>query len=249
MNSHVTNLFKVWFRRFGRPYFDLVLAKAIDYITGVSDIGLSCPENSDIGKAEILLFTVMKLILSSGPALPAPIRHLASVLKSLAVLRFNSKVATYNTLAGFICLRFITAVIADPSVFRPEAESEAGSFSPELMRMLMPFSQLLQTPINLMPLEDKFAPYAAWNARLEKHVWPKLVKWVLSVGDIIETPEYKAPSKEQVFDSLALVLTAISRNFSKFRTHYETFAAQPGKSHPITWSMATLFIKFFQENV
>jgi hypothetical protein len=242
-NTHVTNLFKAWLQRFDRPYFDLFLANAIDYIVSVGDIGLSHPENADIEKAETLLFTVFEQILASGPVIPAEIRHLASVLRALAIARFNSKQATYNTLAGFICLRFITATIADPVLFRPHTEP----FSPEIMRMLMPFSQLLQTPVNLAPLDGRFEGFAGMNRRIEAEVWPKLINWVLSVGDLPEKPKYEQPREADALNSITVVLTALSSHFPAFKAQYEALVAEEPQAHPITWSLSALFSSLFEE--
>jgi hypothetical protein len=243
-NTHVTNLFKAWFAKYARPYYDACLTKLLDYVISVGDVGLSRPDCADAAKAEKLLFTVMKSIIASGSAIPPAVRHLASILKAFAIVRFNNKQATYNTLAGYICLRFITAVIADPVVFRPGTEA----FHPEVMRMLMPFSQLLQVPINLAPLDGRFEDFAGWNKRLEKHVWPKLVGWMLAVADLPEKPVYELPTEEKVMEALTVVLAALSANFGKFSDQYRKLTEGPAVPHPISWSLASFFSMFFEEN-
>jgi len=244
-NTHVTNLFKAFFARYAKPYFDSCLSKIIDYILGVGNIGLSHIESADKEKAEVMLFTVLKYILHSENVIPAEIRYLASILKAEAIVRFNNKQATYNTLVGFICLRFITAVIADPIMFRPNTEE----FSPEMMTMLMPFSQLLQTPINLAPFDERFEKFSDWNPRVRKHIWPKLIKFVLSVADLKEKLFYQPPSEEQVFKSLSRVLTSSSAKFQQFKNQYEFLQRDPNVFHPIGWNLAGFLSAFFQGNV
>jgi hypothetical protein len=152
VNTHVTNLFKAWFMRFARPYWDTVLSKLVDYVISAGDIAVSHPEQPDAEKAEKVLFTVFKYILSSGSAIPPQLRHLTSILKAATITRFNTKHAADNTLVGYICLGFITAVISFPADYR----ESFGELSPEAMRMLMLFAQLLQTPINLVKLEERY---------------------------------------------------------------------------------------------
>jgi hypothetical protein len=243
-NCHLTNLFKAFFSRYGRPYFDLCLRKIIDYILGVGDISLSHLETADVERAEQLLFTVLKFIINSRPVVPNELQHLAAILKSQAIIMFNNKQATYNTLNGYICLRFITAVIADPVMFRPDTEQ----FSPELMRVLMPFSQLLQTPVNLAPLDERFEIFSAWNPRLEKHVWPKLIEFVLSVSNCRDKPNYPPPQDFEVMKALGTVLGLLSANFPKFRREFDRVReVAAGQFHPVGWSLAAFVAGFFEE--
>jgi hypothetical protein len=116
------------------------------------------------------------------------------------------------------------------------------------MQMLMPFSQLLQTPINLVPLDGRWEPFAAWNRRLQRHVWPKLIKWVLAVGNLDEKPEYAPPPHNVVMESLAKVLTAVSARFGQFKEQYEIFSRQAQGQHPIKWNLAAFLCGFFEEN-
>jgi hypothetical protein len=243
-NSHLTNLFKAFFFRFGKPYFDLCLRKIIDYILEVGDISLSHVETADTERAERLLFTVLKFIINSRPVIPNELQHLAAILKSQAIIMFNNRQATYNTLNGYICLRFITAVIADPVMFRPNTEQ----FSPELMRVLMPFSQLLQTPVNLAPLDERFEMFSAWNPRLEKHIWPQLIQFVFSVSNCREKPNYQPPAEFEVMKSLATVLELLSANFPKFKQEFNRVSqAATGHFHPVGWSLAAFVAGFFEE--
>jgi hypothetical protein len=243
-NSHLTNLFKAFFARYGKPYFDFCLAKIIDYILEVGDISLSHLETADAERAERLLFTVLKFIINSRPVVPNELQHLAAILKSQAIIMFNNKQATYNTLNGYICLRFITAVIADPLMFRPNTEP----FSPELMRVLMPFSQLLQTPVNLAPLEERFEMFSAWNPRLEKHIWPKLIRFVFSVSNCREKPNYPPPIEIEVTKALSTILGLLSANFPKFKQEFNRVTdAAAAPFHPIGWSLAAFVAGFFEE--
>jgi hypothetical protein len=98
-------------------------------------------------------------------------------------------------------------------------------------------------------MDDRFESFSGWNKRLEKHVWPRLVKWMLSVADLPEKPRYAAPPEPVVMEALTVVLAALSSNFTKFRDQYnEVSKPRPG-SHPISWSLASFFAGFFEENV
>jgi hypothetical protein len=152
------------------------------------------------------------------------LRHLASVLNAAVVSRFNTKDA-----AGFMFLRFITAVVSIPADYRPGLEV-LGS---ETTDVLIPGSSLLQTAANLVPFDG-------WNARLEK-----LVPWVLAVADL---PVYAAPSQAVVGQALSRVLAAVSGRFDNFRKKCEELGQQGQGKHPIRWNLAACLCGFFEES-
>jgi hypothetical protein len=245
-NSHLTNLFKEFFRRYGRGFHDRFLTRIVRYIEETGNIGLLDPDTAKKDRAETVLFTVLKLILATSSAIPLEIRHLASILKAAATTRFNDKQATYNTLAGFFCLRFVTATIADPGIFAKEPPT---TVTDDILTVLMPFSTLLQTPINLIPLEGRMEAFAGFNKRLEKHVWPKLVDFILSVADLPEKPTYKPPSEKRLLKSLSLILAKLSQRFGPFRDQYVRWSSEKPRFPPIGWNVAAFLTAFFEENI
>jgi hypothetical protein len=131
-------------------------------------------------------------------------------------------------------------VIADPVLFRPGSKE----FSPRLMRIFMPFSQLLQTPVNLAPLDERLEIFSAWNPRLWKHILPKLVQFVFSVANYREKPNYPPPQDFEVTKALSTVLGLLSANFQKFKQEFNRVSHE---FHPIGWSLAAFIPGFFEE--
>jgi len=115
--------------------------------------------------------------------------------------------------------------------------------------MLMPFSQLLQTPINLARLEGRFEAFEGWNERIETQVWPELINWVLSVGEIAEKPKYHQPKEPDALRSIGIVLSALSAHYPAFKVQYEALENDASAVHPISWNFAAFFTGFFQEGV
>jgi hypothetical protein len=242
--SHLTNFFEEFFQRYRKSFHGHFLKRIVQCIEDTGNIGLLDPDTAKKDRAEVLLFTIIKLILQTSSSIPPEIRHLASILKAAAITRFNDKQATYNTLAGFFCLRFITATIADPGIFSPTPPA-----MDDILTVLMPFSTLLQTPINLIPLEGRMEAFAGFNKRLEKHVWPKLVDFILAVADLPEKAVYAPPPEPQLLESLSLILAKLSQRFDPFNDQSVRWSSEKPRFPPIGWNVAAFLTAFFEENV
>lgn len=247
-NSHLTWMFKVFYDRFGRSYFNDFLEKIIKYIDDQGDLNLKEPDTcteEQKEKIKVMFFTILKNFMSSGKLIPQQMRHFASILKALSAARFNDKNATFNTLSGFFCLRFVTALLANPPSFDSQIEMKH-----DVSVSAIPFSQLLQIPFNLVELGGRFLKFADWNESIEKIIFPKLEKFVYSIADLEQQPVYPPPSKQTLKKQLEFVLEVISRNHKNFEIRYNYLKGNTDDEYPIAgWDIGTFLMNFFKNDI
>lgn len=246
-NSFLTCLFKLFYERFGRSFYDRLLKKCIEYIDRAGDMGLNNREGVD-GEPQRKLFTVIKAFMSSGSAIPPEMRHLGQILKFIVASRFNDFGATYNTVMGFFCLRFFNAIFSNPQGYDSNIELHGQS-----TQTLIPFSQLLQLVFNRMPLTGKWEQYSKWNQRLTHHTFPQLTNFIMSLCDLNEVPTYQPPTEERLREALQIVTNTIASAPEAFSAQYNLFTSNgintPAGNpwYPVSWSIASFFLSFFKE--
>lgn len=244
-NSHLTWMFKVFYERYGRLYFNDFLKKVISYIDNEGELSLKSPDDcTEEQKAKIkeMFLNILKNFITSGNLVPKQMKHFASILKGLSAARFNDMNATFNTLSGFFCLRFVTALLANPSCF-----DETVVLKNNVSVTAIPFSQLLQIPFNLVELGGRFERFEDWNEEILNTIFPKLQNFVYSVADLDEQPVYQSPSKAVLKEQLEFVLDVISRNHKNFETRYNYLKNNQNDQYPIAgWSIGTFLMNFFK---
>lgn len=240
-NSQLTCMFKFFYQKYGKEYYNSFLKNIINYISK-NDMPLREPLKCDLEKVRNLLFTVLGEIIHSGPHIPPQIRHFASILKDVSIARFNDKKATFNTLSAFFSLRFITPIIANPLSYDEDFDNVL-----DLQKTNIPFSQILQTPLNLMKYHGKYMAFSDFNSTLEKFFFPKLYKFILSISEVKESPVYEVPSKEGLYQSLEVVMEYLNNYSEKFRKKYKSYLKSK-KITPAGWATASFLIKFFKSS-
>jgi len=243
-NSHLTNMFKVFFNRFGVKYYQKYLKQVIKYIDHKGDIGLKTPVTADSQKAQTMVFTIFDSLFTSLKYVPTEIRHFGSILKTFSAIRFNSKQAAYNTLSGFFCLRFFSAILSNPKSFDPSIELQN-----DFLKVLVPLAQLLMNPFNLIDLQQKYEVFNSWNDRLRKHVHPKLVEFVFSIGEIDTMPEYTPPSKERLREALETILDEIGKTKGAFSEKYRSLLQSNNEKSSLGWCFASFLSSYFDQTV
>jgi hypothetical protein len=243
-NSHLTSLIKVFGQRFGQPYFDSVIAKIIDYILAAGDIRVSNPEQCDMGKARAMIVTCLDAITRSGPAVPPELRHLGSILRGSAGMRFNNKQAVFNTLSAYFCLRFIGGALADPAAF-------GYAVLPPAVRsaVLVPFAQLLIAPMALSVYSGIFDPFRSCNHHLVKHVFPGFAEFVFSIGECDCAPVYAPPEKERLREAIETVVRLMAKSPEAVRERYEGLVADAKGRTPVKWTFGVFLLSFFQVSI
>ena len=242
VNCNLTNMFKVFFFRYGKDYYTNVVKPIIRYVDKIGDIGWANPSKADLNRAFSVVLSVLKIILESGPLVPPHLRHMASVLKELVTIRFNDKQATYNALSGFFLLRFVNGIIVDQRQFDP-------SFQPkDMCGVLVPFSQVMQYIFNLIPFYGKMEMMNVWNDRLIKHVFPKVMDWVMSIADYEENAVYEPPDESRLTGALELIISVVARSQKNFERIYRESAAVQREWTVGGWSFATFLASYFKQN-
>lgn len=243
-NSHLTNMFKIFFQRYGQQYYQIFLKKAVLFIEKAGNINFA-----SVDHVSNVLISVLRFIYSSEIGIPPQIRHFASILKTFSAVKFNQKQASYNSLSGFFCLRFLTSILSDPCQFDPNYQIKT-----EQLSNLIPFSQLLQKPLNLDLFTGQFEAYSRNNNLLKRHVFPKLVNFVFSIADLPSEPaKYEIPKPEQLRQSLELISQHLSASKVKFGNKYNQFLTNSffknTKSSTIGWNISSFILSFFKENL
>ncbi|OHT12256.1 GTPase-activator protein [Tritrichomonas foetus] len=243
-NSQLTNLFKVYFKRYGTNYYDNFLKKIIKYVDKAGDLSIKNPINAPESRVKAVLFTTLKHIIRSGVDISPQMRHIASILKAGISLRFNSKQAVYNALSGYFCLRYIGSALTDPKKIDPDIELE---HDPSLV--LIPFSSLLMNIFNLLPLAGRFEAFNIWNQRLKKHMFPKIVDFVISIAELEQIPVYDPPSPERLHEALDIILNELTSAHGAFNEEYNNLLRNPKGETLLGLNFGTFLQSFFKENV
>jgi hypothetical protein len=242
-NSHLTNMFKIFFKRFGMKYYESFLKRIVLYIDSKGDLDLKKPAEVNSQKAQTMVFTVLNRISGSLEHVPQEIRHFASVLKQAASIRFNKKQATYNTLSGFFYLRFVSSILSNPLETDPNLELKN-----QWLKVMVPAAQLLMTPFNLIQMSGKYDVFTSWNKTLSKKIFPKLIDFVFSVAVCEEAPVYTPPSKERLREALQVVWNKIGESNGEFVNMYVKLA----KDLPCTSlgaNFANFLTGYFNQNI
>lgn len=240
--SQLSNLLKVFYEKFGVNYILKSLKNAIKYIDKAGNLNLKNPIQSPVSRVYTVLFRVIKHILKSGNEVPPEMRHLASILKAVTSMRFNSKQVVYNVLNNFFYLRFINAYMVLPKKVGIETINDTRE-------VLIPFASLLGYVFNLQPMRDKYEPFNTWNPRLTKHTFNDIVDFVFSVCEIDEIPTYKPPPPDKLQKSLELVLETLSKNYEAFCVEYDRLVKNHTEMSVPGWIFGSLLQRYFQENV
>lgn len=242
VNSHLTNTFKIINRKYGQVYFEKVVRPIVKYVLKKGNIGLKDPNKANEKEAKIMLFTVIKYILSSAEYVPPQIRHVILLLRSFSGIRFNNYRSTYNAISGYFFLRFFSSMMVDPSIFDPNLVIDEETTS----TVIMPFIQLLQTVLNLKLIKGKMSCFSSWNDRIEKHVFPKLIKFAFSLAEIEENPKYEPPTHDELQQSLRILLNIICDNHEKFQNRYNELKCIKSENYPpVGWCYGSFLCEFF----
>ena len=235
----------VW-ERFGEPYINQFLKRLIAMI------------DKHIGMDEKLFFSVIKYIMMSTPYVPQPIRHFASILRSYALTKFNSRGFVYFILGGFFGLDFICPVIAHPENYMTSLSNKKGfdrimagidentKLETKHPLVLKQVSDMLQYVFHGALLPDR---YSSFNTRMRKHVIPEMEEFLFSLGDLeneIALPS--PPTKEELAPALDRVMHyMIKRNHVIRQTFDAAFVTEPSYPPQVGWNFAATFSDFFRQ--
>jgi hypothetical protein len=193
------------------------------------------------------MFGALDRIMAGVEHIPPPLHQMASILRIFSGIRFNSKRATYNTLSLFFFTRFVTATFANPTTYDPTYKSKTDPRS-FLIKVTIPFSQMMQSPFNRLVLSKKYEPYQSLNQRLTQTYFPRLYDFLIRVAEAPSEPvRYDPPTQAQLLDSLAFILEKTWKGYDQLATNYSDLMSNPARNPPISWSLAAFFMRFFKD--
>ena len=235
----------IW-EKFGEEYINNFLKKIIALIDNHQSFD------------ERLFFTVAKYIMMSYQYIPLPIRHFASVLRSYATTKFNSRGFVYFLLGGFFGLDFICPVIAHPEKYMNSLTNKKGidkimagideNTQLELKHplVLQQVSEMLQYLFHGALLPDRFK---SMNNRMKKHTIPEMEEFLFSLGDlendiVIPSP----PTKEELTPALERLMHFMMKRAHVIRKTYDEAMIPQGSYPPqIGWNFSATFSDFFRQ--
>lgn len=237
-NSHVTLLFKVYYKRYGRVLFDNILKPIINKINEYGPLNIKEEDTSKIGQVEELLNWVIEKFLTGGPFISDEFRHMASVLKTITATRLRSKHAVFNALSSFFCLRFSTAIIADPNGYD-------STIDPTVTATTVPFAQLLQLPFNLQPMTERYNYLGKLNEKIIDR-YEEIYNYVLTIADIDHPVEYRKPSHDEVVTSIKKVMEMLNQNRPQFVMKYTELYENDSDHSASSFAMSDFITKLFR---
>ena len=236
--SHLTCLFKVLYNRFGREYAREVLLPIIQRVRDHS-VFLHGGTNIDQGEAVSQIYWVLEKIFASADLLPPPFQHMSAVLKCTASTTFRKKKTVFNAVSSFIYIRFISAVIADPQSFDKNFE-----MTPDHQSKVVPFAELLQAPLGLQRLYDRFE-YAAFLENRIMDRYDEIYDFVMNSSIMENLPAYPVPPQEQCRRALHRLMQKLSEVRENFISRYTEIYDNDTDKSAASFAMANLISSMF----
>ena len=187
---------------------------------------------------EELLNWVIEKFLTGGPFISDEFRHMASVIKTITATRLRSKHAVFNALSSFFCLRFSTAIIADPNGYD-------STIDPTVTATTVPFAQLLQLPFNLQPMTERYNYLGKLNEKIIDR-YEEIYNYVLTIADIDHPVEYRKPSHDEVVTAIKKVMEMLNQNRPQFVMKYTELYENDSDHSASSFAMSDFITKLFR---
>jgi len=238
-DSPLGNLCKVYFERFGAKYSSIFLPKLISYVGNHEEDLFS--GNDQSSQSEIVFFTVLKYILNSLPFIKREIKHLASFLRAYSLVMNNSQGFVVSVLSQFFGIGYICSVFENPKLYFP-------SLSIPNIRNVTNISNYLKVVFSMKLFSNE--PFSKWNMRLEKHVYPKLEEFLISIADIGRiSPKYEIPSEDSFLKAITFLMLKNAENHSLFLKAIENIKHSKKKHNSIyCWNLSIAISNFFKHS-
>ena len=242
-NSALTFLFKIIVKRYTKKYFEKVISKIIRYIDSKGDLKINKPEECDKELLEKTIFSVFKYIVSSIDYVPKEIRHIASVIRTFIIVRYNDRGALKNALSGFFFLRFFTPAITIPKLYDKDFQVQNPGSVKE-------FAKVFQNICNFQLMETRGQDFAYMDKRIKDHLFPELEKFLYSVADLKGTLKYEIPPYETVEESLKTVADSVAENYDEFINKFRIATGETNDmSSTIGWIFASAITSMFPQAI
>lgn len=238
-NSHVTWLFKVFYKKYGHDVYDNIIKPIIQKIEEKGPLNIKDQDTSHIQEVTDLLNSVIDTFLTGSQYIPKQFRHFASVLKSITATRLRTRHAVFNALSSFFCLRFSTAIIANPTDFDSDAKPK------DVSNVLVPFAQLLQLPFNLQPFSERYFYLGDLKDKIIDR-YEEIYNYVVTIADINEPVEYEKPSDDVVHKSIYKLMEILAGNRANFVAKYTELYENDNDHSASSYAMSDFITKIFK---
>ena len=238
--SCLTFLFKVYYNRFGTKFFEQILSPIIDKVMEVGDLGIKeDPTRKQPEIADLMNWSLDK-ILSGEMVIPNEFKHVCSVLKSCATTTLRTRRAVFKALSSFLCLKFMTMVIADPSLFDPTTQMTH-------MRQVavVPFAQMLQVPLSLHEIADRY-PGTDTLSNLIVDRYEDIYNFVLGAAHLDQPVLYAAPSEAACNQALMRLMETLSTAREEFMDRYVDVYENDWDQSGASFAMSDFIAKMFK---
>ncbi|OHT12924.1 GTPase-activator protein [Tritrichomonas foetus] len=239
-NSCVIFLFRVYYKKFGRLFFDNVLRPIIDKIDEVGPLGINSENSSKVDQVGELLNWVIDKFLTGSEYIPLEFRHITNVLKSVTATTLRSRRAVYNALSSFLCLRFSTAIIADPLGY-----DERGRQPVDMQKISVPFAQLLQLPLSLQPISERYNHLAKLDDQIIGR-FEEIYNYVVSMSECFQPVFYDKPGKDDVIAAIKRIMGLLNSQRSQFVHRYRELYENDTDNTASAYAMSEFITKLFK---
>ncbi|EAY18023.1 hypothetical protein TVAG_113670 [Trichomonas vaginalis G3] len=206
----IPHLYKAFIQRFATNYVTDFLRKLIVYIDSSDDLNIEKMDMVNAEKAEKVFFTSLKYIMDTSSLFSNEIRHLVSYIRYFSAIRFNKMSFTYFNIADFIGIRFICGVLENPTQYIPDLTLSKPDNVCGICR-------LLRIAFKLGQMCGPYEKFASWNNRLNNHVYPKLMHFMYSIGDMGKRePKYEIPSDQEFAEALNFLMKELAEKHKPF---------------------------------
>ena len=208
--SHSKNLLNAVFHTYGETYVTGFIAKLCDFIEQAGPIGIGTPD-VDVAAASKLIINVVKYICRSFELVPLPIKQALNIFRSYVSIATNSKLLIYKSVADTFLIGYLVDVLMNIKSHLTSVKN------PELIQSV---ARLLYVIFSYGKLEGEYSPLSPLQKRLEKHTYPLLFEFALTISESYPNAEFSVPEGSVLARSIEDVARAVSGVYDKFVESY-----------------------------
>ena len=194
-HTHISNLCKIIFGMFTDQKMDMLVTKLVNYISSTI-----MKEKMSTKTLEKVISNTVKFITKSYSDVPPQIVHVLSVVRSFLLIYKNTRASIYSALSKLFFIDYLLPLI----------EEKGGSSIPSSVY------RLFQVVFSMGQMIDEFSDLMTISRRFERHVYPSLLNFIVTISEARDAPEYGSVEAPILSHSIDIVLKAISAEKKTF---------------------------------